>query len=215
MSEVSQSVSEPTVKAEVAPTTNPMPQPVASEPKKSSALPKVLLILVIVFCACLLCLASVYFIFVNFIGKTAEALNNANVSQMMNGMYNSMNSTTNPPTGDSTSGSGNYSFGANVPSTFPSDVPIYSGATASFSSTDQDESGRPQTSVTFTLNARLSDVTAFYKSKMAEAGYSLTSEAAFFGNTMNFESSKRDVIVSALGVEGEEGILLTIVSTEK
>jgi len=188
------------------------------EGKKSSALPKVIIILVIVMCLCLLCIGAAYFVFINFLNKTADSLNATNFNSLMNAAYNSGNSNsstnatynyTDPQTG------GSFSMGSEIPSTFPSDIPIYSGATASFSSSDNNSEGNFQTTVTFTLKGSVNTVSAFYKTKMEAAGYTLTSESNIFGNMLTFENAKREVIVSVIGAEGEEDVVLSIISTDK
>lgn len=187
--------------------------------KSNSALPKILIILVVVLCACVLCAGVAYFAFINFVGKTVSTINSAVVNEVMNAAYNSSSNTTANSTGNTTNSTsnstGNFSFGTTVPSTFPSDVPIYSGATASFSSSDTNSDGKPETSVTFALKGKASDVVNFYKAQMGSAGYTLKSEVNFFGNVMTFDNSKREVIVSVIGSDTESDVVLSIVATDK
>lgn len=191
------------------------------EPKKSSALPKVLLVLVAVICLCLLCMGVAYFLFINVLNKTADALNNVTINEMSN--------TTNNPAGTSETGTpdadnydtdlngteGNFSIGTSIPAGFPSDVPIYSGATASFSSSNLNDEGKMETAVTFTLNGSANDIIAFYKSEMAAGGYELTSEINLFGNMMTFENAEQEVAVSVIGSTESSDVVLTIVAMEK
>lgn len=210
-------VTEPTPVAATTTTTN-----TTVEPKKSSALPKVVIILVAVICLCLLCIGAAYFLFINVINKTADAINNA----VVNEMSNSTNNQSGNPSGTSETGTpdannndtdldGNFSVGTDIPAGFPSDVPIYSGATASFSSSDTNEEGKLETAVTFTLNGNAADINAFYKSEMAAAGYDLTSEVNLFGNMMTFENAAREVAVSVIGTTESTDVVLTIVAMEK
>ncbi len=204
------------------PTVTVGPEPVVSntattETKKSNK-SKIVLIIVALICFCLLCVAASIFILTNFVANTANALNSAITNEMLNSTRNSTDSTTSNSTNDTNSGSTsdeNFSFGTDIPAEFPSDVPIYSGAVASFSSANVNDEGNNEVTVTFTVKAPTSDVVNFYKTRMAEAGYEFQGEVTFFGNVLTFENAQREVLVTVLGVDTEEDIILSISSIEK
>lgn len=207
-------VTEPTpVAASTTTTTNTT----TVESKKSSALPKVLIILVAVFCLCLLCMGAALFFFL----RTADSISNVVLNEMSNSTSNPAGtSETGTPDADNydtdfNGSEGNFSIGTSIPAGFPSDVPIYSGATASFSSSNLNDEGKMETAVTFTLNGSANDIIAFYKSEMAAGGYELTSEINMFGNMMTFENSVQEVAVSVIGSTESSDVVLTIVAMEK
>lgn len=224
MSDESKQVVAP-VATEAAPTTSPAPQVQVEEKKKSSALPKILIVLVVALCLCVLCAGAAWYIFTQVLNNTANTLNNAFVDTVMNSTNQNTNSTDSTDDTSSNSdssytfededGTGSFSFGTSVPANFPSDIPIYSGATASFSSSDTNSEGKAESSVTFAVEAKATDVVNFYKSGMTSAGYDFVSEVNFFGNVMTFENSNTEVIVSVIGTDEEANVVLSIIATEK
>ena len=192
--------------------------PVAQK-KSGSALPKVIIILVVVLCLCGLCAGAAWFAFARFAGAATDSLNSAVTNSLINAAYNASGTTgssNSTGTSNSSGSSANFTYGTSLPSTFPTDVPIYSGATASFSSSDVNSDGKAETSVTFALKGTSADVVNFYKAQMGSNGYSLSSEVNFFGNVMTFDNAQREVIVSVIGSsDANSDVVLSIISTNK
>jgi len=208
------------VKPVVAPTPEVKPvevTPAVEVKKSSSALPKIIIILVVVLCLCVVCAGAAWVVFTQVLNRASTTINDSLVDTIRDYTLDTGSSDINSETYNfnSTDGSGSFSVGTSLPSNFPSDVPIYSGATASFSATDVNSDGKETSSVTFALKAKVSDVIGFYKSKMGSAGYELKSEVNFFGSVLEYENSKRQVLISTIGSDQEEDIILTITSTVK
>ena len=212
---------------EVKPTLAPLPEskPVEvttatkiEEKKSSSALPKIIIILVVVLCLCVVCAGAAWVIFTQVLNRASSTLNDSFTNSVLNSMYNSTGSTDTDSGSysfNSSDGTGSFTVGTSLPANFPSDIPIYSGATASFSASDVNEEGKETSSVTFAVKAKVSDVLGFYKSRMDSAGYELKSEVNFFGSVLEYENARRQVVISVIGSEEEADLILTITSTAK
>ncbi|MBE0573625.1 hypothetical protein IH575_01845 [Candidatus Dojkabacteria bacterium] len=203
-----------------APAAAPAASTTVVEKKSSSALPKVLIILLVLIIACLLCSGVAWFLFTNVLNQAIPTLQNAATNAMLNNLESSNNGQTNTVTNntndtgsdsdsDDSGLSGSINFGAEIPSTFPSDVPIYTGATATWSTADGAE-----TSVTFTASAKASEIINFYKAQMPNNGYTLDGEFNFLAQVLNFKKGSTEVVVSVIGDESSSESILTIVATE-
>lgn len=217
----------------VVETPTPAATPVAETPKvevaattetkattKSSSGNKMLIIILLLLCCCITVVAGGAFVAVNLLNRGANIINNAISNEIVNstGLGGILNSVT--PNSDGTATITNedgssINFGTKLPAEFPSDVPIYSGATESISSSNINEDGKREVSATFAVEAKLTPIVDFYKSQLKSKGYTLVNEVGFFGATLSFENSKRNLTVSVLGSDEEASALLTILSVEK
>lgn len=207
------------ITTDVKPETTATTTTKVEEKKSGSAMPKIIIILVVLLCLCVVCAGAAWVVFTQVLNRASDTLNSSFTNTVLNSMYNTSNDSNTEGdtyTFNSSDGTGSFSVGTSLPSNFPSDIPIYSGATASFSASDVNDQGKETSSVTFALKANLNDVVAFYKTKMETAGYELKSEVNIFGNILEYENSQREVLISVLGsTEAGEDMILTISSTAK
>lgn len=227
MADSAKPTQETTVSPQMEPTVTVGPEPVKStsanelvENKKKSNTGKIILVIVAVLCLCGLFVLAATYVFANFINRAADAVNSAISNELMNTTQGVLNSTMNGTQNDisnnmSEESNGAFAVGTDIPADFPGDIPIYSGAVASFSSSSVNSEGKKELTVTFTLAGKASDVVSFYKNRMPSAGYTLSEETNIFGNFLGFSNSQREVWVSVLGSDSEQDIILSLISTEK
>ncbi|MBN1916172.1 hypothetical protein JW796_04270 [Candidatus Dojkabacteria bacterium] len=95
-----------------------------------------------------------------------------------------------------------FSFGGELPSSFPTDVPVYPNSEVGVSSSTNNESGK---SIYISLSTTDSpgEVVSFYKEEIVKEGWSITSETEFLGFSILAKKGERDLTIYIY--DGEDG----------
>lgn len=184
---------------------------VTKETKSSNTGLKVILIIgLVLLCLCAICGVAGYLIYQSTLNASQGLLNA--ISNEIQNTVNDDFSNTNDSLQNNDTGSNDtnnetedsYTFGGDLPSSFPADVPIPSNATVGFSGSSTDGNGVLTHSATLTSPSSVADLLAFYKRELGNEGWTITGEQAFFGTSVTAQKTGREVTVVLFGEEGQE-----------
>ncbi len=193
-----------------------------AEPKSGNNMVKIIIIIVVILCLCSLCSVGAYLAATRFLVNNAGNITNDIINQGLRDAANqqSGNSTTGNSTTNGLSGSdasGSFSFGGELPTGFPTDVPIYPNSKVGFtSSSKSSNNGKDEYTATFTVGAKVADVVNFYKTKLPANGWTITAEQNFFGSSITADKDTRQATVVVLGDDSSSSDLTyTLSVTQK
>ena len=110
---------------------------------------------------------------------------------------------------------GTATMGQTVPSDWPSDVPVYGGATVTYSASVNPQTGKPGMAIVLTTTDAMATVATYYKTELASRGWAVQSALESAGNSI-FSAVKDNRTVSLLiaGAEGQTTITIGIEKME-
>ncbi len=149
--------------------------------KKGNKALIIIIVVVLLLCLCLgLAGAGVYY----FTNRSANDILNQLQDSVSNAQQDQNSSGDNMTNDNNSTSDNNVSFGTNLPDGFPSDVPVYTGASVSGSSVSNGE-----IDVVLSANAKSSDIYQFYKSELATNGWTITTDSNYL-STYSIQAQK-------------------------
>ena len=108
---------------------------------------------------------------------------------------------------------GSFQAGEDVslPSDWPSDVPVMSGAKISYAGSSNPSTGAPGASVTFTTSKSASEVASYYNSELVNHGWTIDSTANMGGaNVISAKKGERTVGLYIIESEGTTSVTIGV-----
>lgn len=103
-----------------------------------------------------------------------------------------------------TTSEGTAQTGGSVPADWPSDAPVYPGATVAFSASTNPATGTAGFGLMLTTDASADDVAAFYKKELTVQGWTI--DADMNAGVTTVISAKKDARAIGISITGSEGM---------